>query len=271
MRFFGIWFLFACLVWADKPSLLLLESYKDQNISGWLMSEKMDGVRAYWDGEKLISRGGTIFATPLWFTKDFPPFAVDGELWSRRGDFEHIQSIVMQQKAHEGWRELAFYAFDVPKEAGGLTKRLAKLDYYLSSHSVDYLKIAPQFTCKDENELQRFLHEVEKAGGEGVVIRHPNAPYVTTRDAYSLKVKTFHDAECRVLSHHKGEGKYKDVLGSLTCKNDAGIVFKIGSGFSEAERQQPPAIGARITYKYKELTKNGKPRFPVFVRIREDL
>ncbi|NCB20294.1 MAG: DNA ligase, partial [Bacteroidia bacterium] len=64
MRFFGIWFLFACLVWADKPSLLLLESYKDQNISGWLMSEKMDGVRAYWDGEKLISRGGTIFAAP---------------------------------------------------------------------------------------------------------------------------------------------------------------------------------------------------------------
>jgi len=270
MRFVWLCFVLTSLIWGAKPELLLLETYKEQTISGWLMSEKMDGVRAYWDGENLISRGGTIFAAPSWFTKDFPPFAVDGELWSKRGEFEHIQSIVMQQKAHEGWRELAFYAFDVPKEVGGLTKRLAKLDYYLKLNYVDYLKVAPQFTCKDENELRRFLNEVEKAGGEGVVIRHPDAPYVTTRDAYSLKVKTFHDAECTVLAHHKGEGKYKDVLGSLTCKNDAGIVFKIGSGFSDDQRHNPPKIGARITYKYKELTKHGKPRFPVFMRIREE-
>ncbi|MBN1840583.1 MAG: DNA ligase [Campylobacterales bacterium] len=270
MKFFWLCLTFSCLVWADKPSLLLLESYKDQTISGWLMSEKMDGVRAYWDGEKLISRGGTLFATPSWFTKDFPSFAVDGELWSKRGDFEHIQSIVMQKEAHEGWRELAFYAFDVPKEAGGLTKRLAKLDYYLKSDSVDYLKIAPQFICKDANDLKRFLSEVEKAGGEGVVIRHPDGLYAEGRDAYSLKVKTFHDEECTVLSHHKGDGKYKNVLGALTCKNDEGAMFKIGSGFSDEQRHNPPAIGTKITYKYKELTKKGKPRFPIFMRIREE-
>lgn len=270
MKFFWLCVFFTSWVWADKPSLLLLESYKDQNISGWLMSEKMDGVRAYWDGEKFISRGGILFAAPSWFTKDFPPFAVDGELWSKRGDFEHIQSIVMQKEAHEGWRELAFYAFDVPKEADGLTKRLASLEYYLQSYNVRYLKIAPQFTCKDVRHLQGFLSEVEKAGGEGVVIRHPDVPYVERRDVYSLKVKTFYDAECTVLAHHKGDGKYKNVLGSLTCKNDAGAIFKIGSGFSDAQRSHPPSIGTIVTYKYKELTKSGKPRFPVFMRIREE-
>ena len=64
MRFLWTLWVLACLAWGAKPELLLLETYKDQNISGWLMSEKLDGVRAYWDGEKLISRGGKVFAAP---------------------------------------------------------------------------------------------------------------------------------------------------------------------------------------------------------------
>lgn len=74
-----------------------------------------------------------------------------------------------------------------------------------------------------------------------------------------------------MLEHHKGEGKYKNSFGSLTCKNDEGVTFDIGSGFSEAERKNPPAIGAKITYKFQEITKGGKPRFPVYMRLKEEI
>lgn len=254
-----------------KPELMLLEGLSDQNVSGWLMSEKMDGVRAYWDGHKLISRGGMEFAAPAWFTEGFPPFAVDGELWSKRGDFDTIISIVKKKEPHDGWKNIAFYAFDVPSENGGLIQRLVKLEYYLKLNQADYLKVAKQFTCKDNDDLKSFLTEIEKGGGEGVVVRNPDTKYVAKRDPNSLKVKSFYDAECEVIEHHKGEGKYKNSFGSLTCKTDEGVLFDIGSGFSEAERKNPPAIGSKITYKFQEITKGGKPRFPVYMRIKEEI
>ena len=83
-------------LFASKPDLLLLKVYKDQNITGWVMSEKLDGIRAYWDGKNLISRGGNIIYAPKWFTKDYPSFELDGELWTKRKDFENISSIVRQ-------------------------------------------------------------------------------------------------------------------------------------------------------------------------------
>ena len=265
------WLFLTSMMFGAKPELMLLQELKDQNVSGWLMSEKMDGVRAYWDGQKLISRGGIELAAPAWFTEGFPPFAVDGELWSKRGDFETIISIVKKKEPHDGWKNIAFYAFDVPTENGGLIQRLVKLEYYLKLNQADYLKVAKQFTCKDNDDLKSFLSEVEKGGGEGVVVRHPDSKYVSKRDPNSLKVKSFQDAECEVVEHHKGEGKYKNSFGSLTCKNDEGVMFDIGSGFSESERKNPPAIGSKITYKFQELTKGGKPQFPVYVRMKEEI
>lgn len=270
-RLITLLFMLVSLTFAAKPELMLLKEWEGQDVSGWLMSEKMDGVRAYWDGQKLISRGGVELAVPAWFTEGFPPFAVDGELWSKRGDFENIISIVKKKEPHDGWKNIAFYAFDVPLENGGLIQRLVKLEYYLKLNQVDYLKVARQITCKDEEHLKSFLQEIEKGGGEGVVVRNPDTKYVAKRDPASLKIKSFQDAECEVLEHHKGEGKYKNSFGSLTCKNDEGVMFDIGSGFSEAERKTPPAIGAKITYKFQEITKGGKPRFPVYMRLKEEI
>jgi len=83
-------FLFNITLFAQKPKLLLLKVYKDQNITGWVMSEKLDGIRAYWNGKNLLTRSGKIIYAPKWFTKNYPPFPIDGELWSKRGDFENI-------------------------------------------------------------------------------------------------------------------------------------------------------------------------------------
>ena len=106
-------FLSSILLAQSRP-LMLLKTYEDQNISGYLMSEKLDGVRAYWDGETLYSRGGYAFAYPDWFVAEFPDFPLDGELWSKRGEFEKIQSITAKLLPHEGWSELGFHVFDVP-------------------------------------------------------------------------------------------------------------------------------------------------------------
>lgn len=261
-----LWILIS-MAFGAKPELLLLETYKDQNISGWLMSEKLDGIRAYWDGKKLISRSGKVLAAPQWFTKDFPSFKLDGELWSKQGDFENIQSIVMQKEPSEKWRELTYNIFEVPEAKGGLKERLSLVKPY----EKNYLRLISHFTCKDKVHLEQFLKEIESKGGEGVVLRNLQMGYITKRDESALKVKTFYDAECEVVAHHKGKGKYANSLGSFTCKDEREVFFDIGSGLSDKERNNPPAIGRQVTYKYKEMTKSGKPRFPVFLRVKEEI
>ena len=228
------------------------------------MSEKLDGVRAYWNGKNLISRGGNIIHAPKWFTKEYPPFEIDGELWSKRGDFENIVSIVRDKTPSSEWKQIKHYIFEVPHAKGGLFERLAKVKAYEGN----IIKIIPQIKVKNKAHLQKFLEEIEKKGGEGIVVRDPNAPYIAKRTSKVLKVKNFKDAECEVIAHIKGRGKYQNMLGSIECKMDNGVIFKIGSGFSDKERNNPPAIGSVVRFKYKEFTKYGKPRFPVFLRVK---
>jgi DNA ligase-1 len=249
---------------AQKPNLMLLKVYKDQNITGWVMSEKLDGIRAYWDGEKLLTRSGNIIHAPKWFTKDYPPFEIDGELWSRRGDFENISSIVRDKNPSDDWKRIKHYIFEVPNAKGGLFERLAKAKAYESS----FIKIIPQIPIRNKEHLKHFLTSIEQKGGEGVVIRDPKAPYISNRTNKALKVKTFLDKECKIIAHNMGNGKYRGILGSVTCVMENNITFKIGSGFDLKERKNPPAIGSIITFRYKEMTKYGKPRFPVFLRVR---
>ncbi len=257
--------IFSLSIFAQKPKLLLLKVYKDQNISGWVMSEKLDGIRAYWNGKNLISRGGKIIHAPKWFTKNYPPFEIDGELWSKRGDFENISSIVRDKTPSQKWHEIKHYIFEVPHAKGGLFTRLAKVKPYENN----IIKIIPQISIKDKKELEHFLTKIEKKGGEGVVVRDPKALYIAKRTNKALKVKTFLDKECRIIAYNKGHGKYQNLMGSVTCKMDNNVTFKIGSGFSDKQRENPPAIGSLITFKYKEMTKYGKPRFPVFLRVRD--
>jgi len=229
------------------------------------MSEKLDGIRAYWDGKRLISRGGKVIQAPVWFTQGYPPFPIDGELWSKRGDFENILSIVQDQTPSLRWKNITHYIFDVPHAKGDLLARLTTLKPYEGSH----IKIIPQIKIQDKHHLKQFLTAIEKNGGEGVVIRDPNAPYIAKRTNKALKVKTFLDKECRIVNYNQGQGKYSGMLGSVTCQMENNITFKIGSGFSLEERRDPPSLGSIITFKYQSMTKYGKPRFPVFLRVRK--
>lgn len=254
---------------ANEPKLLLLEKYKDQNISGWLMSEKLDGIRAYWDGERLLTRGGKEIHAPKWFTKNFPSFELDGELWSKRGEFEFVQGVVMDKNPSDGWHKITYNIFEVPHQKGSLKKRLHVLGAYLKTHKLSHVRIIEQFVCKGRLDLDRFFKAIIKKNGEGVVLRDPKAPYIAKRTKKALKLKSFDDAECKVTKHYKGKGKYKNVLGSFGCELFNGVEFKIGSGLSDKQRRNPPKIGQIVSFKHQGLTKKGKPRFPIFLRVRK--
>ena len=264
MRYLFFLILFLPL-FAGKPNLLLLKVYKDQNITGWVMSEKLDGVRAYWNGKELLSRGGKHIYAPTYFTKDFPPFEIDGELWSKRGEFAKISSIVRDKIPSKEWKKITYNIFEVPHAKGGLLKRLERVKPYESS----VLHIIPQKKFFSKEEMFHFLAYVESQGGEGVVVRDPTAPYIAKRTTKALKVKSFLDSECKVVGYTQGKGKYTGVVGALKCQLPNGIYFKIGSGLKDKERKNPPVIGSLVTFKYKELTKRGLPRFPTFLRVRE--
>ena len=257
--------IFSLSLFAQKPKLLLLETYKDQNISSWVMSEKLDGVRAYWNGTNLISRGGKIIHAPKWFIKDYPPFEIDGELWSKRGDFENISSIVRDKTPSKKWREIKHYIFEVPNQKGNLTQRLEKVKPYVG----ETIQLIPQIRIRDKNHLNEFLKEIEKKGGEGIVVRNPNTDYINHRTSQALKVKSFKDSECEVVGYKDGKGKFKGLIGSIRCRLTNGLEFSIGSGLKLKDRKHPPKIGDTITFKYQNMTKYGKPRFPIFLRVRE--
>lgn len=262
-----LFFLWVPCLWAKPLDLMLLEQYKNQEVKGWVMSEKLDGVRGFWDGKRLVSRQGYPLNPPDYFLHNFPPFAIDGELFSERGQFDEISATV-RSSTGKGWYKLKLHVFDVPNAAGNLAERLATLEDYLKTHPSPHITIIKQIPVQDKAHLLQFFKEIQSLGGEGVVVRNPNAPYIHGRSAQILKLKAVLDEECTVIMHHKGRGKYADRLGAITCENQRGR-FRIGSGFKDHERQNPPPIGAVVTYKYRGLTSTGKPRFPTFWRIRQ--
>jgi DNA ligase-1 len=260
--------LFLQSVFAQKPDLFLLKTYdKNIDVVGWVMSEKLDGVRGFWDGQKLISRGGKVFNPPKWFIKNFPTFAIDGELWTKQNDFENIVSIVRSKK-DKGWKTIKLMVFEVPNQESGLLDRLNILEKYLAKKPHSYIEIIKQTVIKTKSQVSDFLEEVTNKKGEGVVLRNPNISYKTGRLSSALKVKKHFDDECIVQEILAGKGKYQNKMGAIKCKIKNGKIFKIGSGFKDSERENPPKIGTTITFKYYGLTKKGNFKYPVFLRIR---
>ncbi|MDC2889385.1 hypothetical protein [Psychrosphaera algicola] len=117
-----------------------------------------------------------------------------------------------------------------------------------------------------ETEVQTIFKQIVAGGGEGVMLNVANSYYYHGRTDRLLKLKPYLDEEATVLKHVEGKGKYAGMLGAIVVKNKTGHVFKIGSGFSDKERAEPPEIGTQVTYRYSGYTNSGKPRFATFVR-----
>ena len=254
-----------------KPKLLLAKVYKKQSdISRYWASEKLDGVRAYWDGSQFLSRQGNVFHAPEWFTKGLPNRALDGELWIARDSFEQLLSAVSKNEPiDEEWRQVSYRVFELPDASGSFSERIAEMKVLISDAEIPHLKMVGQYRVSSHAALMSKLDEVMDAGAEGLMLHLESAKYHTGRSNDLLKVKRFDDAEATVIKHVRGKGKYTGMMGALLLETPEGIHFKIGSGFSDLERQNPPDVGAVVTFKYFGLTKKGKPRFASFLRVRE--
>jgi DNA ligase-1 len=255
----------------NAAELMLPQVYTRQvDIRGWLMSEKLDGVRGYWDGKQMLSKNGNRFYPPAAFIRDLPPFPVEGEIWGGRDTFEQTVSIVKQQQPHDGWLQLKFAIFDVPLASGGFTERLAKANDWFAAQPSAYAFVIEQVTVRDQFHLQQELQRVERLAGEGLIVRKADALYAAGRSSEVLKVKNYHDAEATVLAHLPGKGRNQGRLGALLVALADGTQFKLGSGFSDADRQSPPPVGTVVTFKFYGKFQSGIPRFPSFLRIRSD-
>lgn len=271
VRFMVICIFFLCYI-ASADTLILQKpkTYQGyEHIKGWYMSEKLDGIRGYWNGKKLFTKNGNNINAPKWFTADFPPFALDGELWTKRGDFENIQSIVLDDKPTEKWKKITYNIFEVPNHEGNFTHRLDYAQKWLNEKHINHIRIIEQTRCQDRDHLHKYLHNIEKLGGEGVVIKDPKLSYFTGRSAKILKVKSFEDMEGEVIDINPGKGKFQNLMGSLTLKLDNGVVFRLGGGFNLIDRKNPPIIGSIVTFKYYGFTKNEKPKFASYLRVRK--
>lgn len=267
--FLAMWILLSLTARAAPPDLLLLQKYTaGQPIQGWLLSEKLDGVRAYWNGKELISRQGNTFAAPDWFVSDLPPFELDGELWLGRGRFAETLSIVSRDLPHAGWRDVGYHVFEVPGATGGLGARLDRLRHYLATRHLPQVHIVAQEFVHNHSEVLHHLRAVEALGGEGLVLRNPHDAYQTGRSANALKVKSFEDAEGVVIGYRAGKGRFAGMVGSLLLELENGQQLAVGSGLSEPERRNPPPLGSVVTYRHHGYTRSGLPRFASFLRIR---
>lgn len=270
LLFFGQ---FSTLHSAEIPQLQPAGIYnKNIKLEGYFVSEKYDGVRAFWNGKELITRKGNVINAPIWFTANFPKEALDGELWIDRGKFEIVSGIARKQiPDDEEWKSVKYMVFDMPQNPEIFENRLRRMEEIIPTANSPYLQMVKQSRIYSDAALHDLLLKTIRSGGEGLMLRKADSLYKINRNSDLLKVKTYQDAEAIVLRYTEGKGKYTGMVGALIVENQEDkITFSIGSGLTDEQRKNPPQIGSTITYRYQGKTKNGIPRFPVFLKERND-
>ena len=250
------------------PQLQLAQSYQQQGmLSAFWISEKLDGVRIFWDGKQVRSRSGQWIKLPDELLKQLPAFALDAELWAGRGQFQQVMQ-ALQSSGAGFWQGIRLMVFDAPQQPGTFTERLQFLQQQLPQTA--FVQLLPQQQLQTKAQLDELLQQVVAQGGEGLMLHHAEALYQSGRVSHLQKLKLFEDAEARVVAHLPGKGQFTGMLGALLVELPDGRRFKLGSGFTVAERQNPPEIGRLVTFQYQGLTHKGTPRFAVFVRERPE-
>lgn len=233
----------------------------------YLVSEKLDGVRALWDGATLRFRSGRTVAAPAWFLAQLPKEALDGELWIARRSFDTLSATVRRAEPVDAeWRRVNYRVFELPAGEGDFEHRAARLRTLAGGVIVP----VEQQHLATNTELRARLKQVVDAGGEGLMLHRADAPLASGRSDLLLKLKPVADAEAVVVSHEPGKGRFAGQLGALELQTPEGVRFKLGTGFTDAQRRNPPPIGATVTYRYRDLTPSGKPRFASFVRVADE-
>ena len=254
----------------QAPAALTLATHWQDSLdpSAFLVSEKLDGVRAFWDGQTLRFRSGRHIEAPAWFVSALPPTALDGELWMARRRFDDVSAAVRRKVPVDAeWHQLKYLIFDLPGQKGSFAERVARMGPLLDAVGVPWLQAVAQARVSDRASLQRQLKQLSQEGGEGLVLHHAGAPWQSGRSDALRKLKLQPDEEGRVVALVPGKGRHTGRMGALQVEMPSGQRFFLGTGFTDAQRDTPPAIGAVVTYRYRDRTPNGAPKFASFLRV----
>lgn len=257
---------------ATPPALELVDIYPGHlDLSHYWVSEKFDGVRGYWDGHRMWTRGGQSVDLPPWFTAGWPDTPMDGELWAGYGRFARASAIVRTAAPDDpSWHVISYHVFDLPAHDGDFDARVPAIRALVAHIDQPWVVAIRQFHVDNAQALQAALQQVLHKGGEGLVLHRGDAPYRAGRGVGLYKLKPYRDAEARVVGIRPGHGRLEGMMGSLEVRMADGREFAIGSGFSDEERADPPPPGTWITYRYNGLTATGLPRFARFLHVRPD-
>jgi len=254
------------------PLMLATAAPPEVEVARYLVSEKLDGVRGYWDGTSMWTRGGARVALPAGFTRGWPSVPMDGELWLGRGRFDEVSALVRSSPAHaRAWQPLRFMAFDLPAEPAPFSQRAALLERAIHAAGNSHLLLVRQERLSSAAALQAHLRAVVRGGGEGLMLHRRDALYNAGRSEALLKYKLSEDAEARVVGHVQGKGRLTGKLGALVVALPDGRRMRLGSGFTDAQRAAPPPMGSWVSFRYSGTTSTGLPRFARFLRVREEL
>jgi len=252
------------------PAIMMAKVWHEgQDVSSFLVSEKLDGVRACWDGQHLRFRSGRPIVAPDWFIKGLPKTALDGELWLGRGRFDALSKTVRKAiPVHAEWRELRYMIFDLPGATGSFAERARHILTVVEQAHQPWLQAVAQQRVANSAALQALLKQVVQNGGEGLMLHRANALWSPGRSDALQKLKPIPDEDARVVAHLPGKGRHLGRLGALLLALPNGQRFALGTGFTDEQRSNPPPIGTIVTYRYRDRTSKGLPRFASFLRER---
>ena len=255
----------------SPPKLMLAKNWHaGLDPLGYLVSEKYDGVRAFWDGRTLRFRSGRRIAAPLWFTQALPSTALDGELWIDRRSFDTLSATVRRLVPVDAeWHAVRYMIFDLPGQPGRFDERAARISTLLETSGVPWLQAVEQLRVPDRETLQRQLTQLADDGGEGLVLHRADADWKPGRSDALRKLKPLPDEDAKVVAYQPGKGRNSGQMGALLLEMANGQRFSLGTGFTDAQRATPPKLGSFVTYRYRDRTSTGLPRFASFLRVRE--
>lgn len=263
----------------EKFPLLLAKEWDPEKVdpTGWWMSEKLDGVRAYWKNGQLWSRISNVFAAPGWFTNDFPDVELDGEIFWKRGAFNVTSGIARRKDpdAAEMWDDLTYQVFDAPGLNLPFEERLAWVEA-LGMPGCKYARAVPHELVTGPQHVWDRLQQVTGAGGEGLMLRAPGSLYEFKRSKTLLKVKPWDSDEVKVVGYEPWRGVKRpgreDWMGALQCEMRDGTKVRVGSGFGDEQRYENPQawVGEIITINFRGKSEYGVPRHPVFAGVAID-
>ena len=182
-----------------KP--MLLAPWDGEDTTGWMISEKLDGLRAIWTGSELLSREGHPFRAPQWFRDAMPKgVALDGELFGGRGTLAKVSGMFRRKVPIDSeWKRVQFHVFDSPSVEGPVADRITEYRRAVTDCNPSVIVPVVHVPCGSIEHMARACSKILAVGGEGVVVRHPSAHYVHGRTGTALKFRPIEFLHHRIL------------------------------------------------------------------------